>query len=124
MSDGFGFVVFLVVVDVVMVGSVLGTVWAAATGRMTANPTMGLRTPATVASHAAWEAGHRAALPRAIAITVICLVLIVAALVLAWIGQTLPAFALALSPVIVTVAGLVQLVRAANDAALAVHPRR
>ncbi len=124
MSDGFGFVVFLVVVDVIMVGSVLGTTWAGATGRMTANPTMGLRTPATVASHEAWEAGHRAALPRAIGISVICLVLVVAALVLAWIGQTVPAWALALCPVIVTVAGLVTLVRAANEAALAVHPRR
>lgn len=124
MSDGFGFVVFLVVVDVVMVGAVLGTVWAAATGRLTANPTMGLRTPATVASHAAWEAGHRAALPRAIGITVICLVLVVAALVLAWTGAGGLAWVLALAPVIVTVSGLVVLVRAANDAALAVHPRR
>ena len=36
---------------------------SAAGVRIKANGVLGLRTPATVASEAAWEAGHRAALP-------------------------------------------------------------
>ncbi|MEL7975409.1 SdpI family protein [Isoptericola sp. F-RaC21] len=54
--------VVLVVAVAVAVGVWLIT-RAAARGQLGANGAVGIRTPATQRSEAAWEAGHRAALP-------------------------------------------------------------
>ncbi len=119
-----GFVVFLAVVDIVVVGSVVGIVWAGATGRLTANASMGLRTPATVASHEAWRAGHRAAWPWALGLAAIAALCLVAAFTLSFAGRDVAAWACAFAPAAVTLAGLFPMTRAAHAGALETLPHR
>ncbi|MEP7159875.1 MAG: SdpI family protein [Dermatophilaceae bacterium] len=124
MSEAVGFVVFLAVVDIVVVGCVVGVVWAGASGRLTANASMGIRTPATVASHEAWRAGHRAAWPWAVGIAAVAALCIIAALVLSFVGRDVAAWACAFAPVAVALAGLFPISRAAQAGALETLPRR
>ena len=60
---------------------------AAADGRIRGNGALGLRTPATMASEAAWEGGHRAALPL---VRPLCVAAAVSALLGAVLGSWPP----------------------------------
>ncbi|SIH24835.1 Predicted integral membrane protein [Mycobacteroides abscessus subsp. abscessus] len=62
MSDSFLIGTQLLVTAVLPV-IVVSVTWRAATGRLPRSQTVGIRTPATLASEKAWRAGHRAALP-------------------------------------------------------------
>jgi hypothetical protein len=62
----------------------------AAAGRLVRNRTLGIRTRRTLASDEGWVAGHRAALPWALAGRYAAGVIAVAALVAVGAGRTLP----------------------------------
>lgn len=106
--------------DLVAAAAMWWTVRAASVGRLKLNSFSGIRTAATMASPAAWLAGHRAALPGTRRLAAGCVGAAAVSLLLLIPGWVEAAFAVATLGLVVVLVGSVPIVRAANTAARAV----
>lgn len=111
----------IILCNVPLAAVVVGTTWAAATGRIHNNGMVGIRTAATMRSEAAWLAGHRAAWPLARAAGIGIVALTAVAVVLLVLGLPLAALATGFAGILVVLAAAIPIARRASAAAAAVE---
>ncbi len=117
------FVVWVLVISDLAMAAALGwSTRAAATGRLRVNALAGIRTSATMASPAAWVAGHTAAWPTVRAAAAFSVLCAGAAVVELLADNPVFAVIIALVPVGVVLLAMIPIVRIANRAARAANP--
>ena len=114
-------VALLIACNLLVAAVIVGTTWAAATGRLGLNVAVGIRTPATMRSDAAWLAGHRAAWPVARAAGRVVALLAVVATVLLLIGHPVAAMACGMAGLLLVLVAAIPIARSAGAAARAVE---